>query len=158
MEAEAYPAPDWVLVAHLRGPKSVNITAQADGAAHQLAADATETAAWPAGEYWYSLRATRGTDVAEVQTGRMQVLPDLAAAADGYDGRSENEIALDAIKAVLAKRASLDQERYRINNRELWRTPIPDLLKLRALYSTLVRRERNKCGQSFGRPVIVKFS
>lgn len=160
VDAGAYPAPDWSLALHLRGPKSVDLVATPDGTRHQFAAPATATGAWVAGEYWYSLRATRGADVVEIETGTMRVLPDITAAGDGYDGRSPARIALDAINAVLEKRASLDQERYRINNRELYRTPISDLLKLRSFYVQQVKREDAcKAGRStFGRQVLVRFS
>ena len=51
----------------------------------------------------------------------------------------------------------MDQERYRINNRELYRTPIADLIKLRDMYRAEVNRERAaKCGKNpFGRKVRV---
>lgn len=148
------------MAVHLRGPKSVNLAATPNGTVHQFAATAAETGAWTAGEYWYSVRATRGDDVVELETGTFRVLPDITAAGDGYDGRSQAEIALAAIDAVLAKRATLDQERYRINNRELYRTPIADLLKLRGYYAAQVKRENAcKAGRSkFGRQVLVRFS
>ena len=60
---------------------------------------------------------------------------------------------------MIEKRASLDQERYRINNRELYRTPIADLLKLRDLYRAEVRREQAAArGQNpFGATVRVRL-
>lgn len=160
VDVPAYPAPEWALVAYIRGPKSVDLTATPAGTAHQFSAPAGTTSEWAAGDYWYSLRATRGAEVVEIERGTLRVLPDLAAAGDGYDGRSAAQIALDAINAVLEKRATLDQERYRINNRELYRTPIADLIKLRSFYAQQVRRE-NACraGRStFGRQVLVRFS
>jgi hypothetical protein len=83
----------------------------------------------------------------------------MASVGAGFDPRSENERALDAINAVLTNKASQDQMRYRINNRELWRAPVTDLLKLKSLYTTLVRRERaRKCGRGiFGRAIPVTF-
>lgn len=142
---------------HLRGPKAVNLVADSS---HTFTADAATTAAWPDGDYWYTLRASDGTDTVELETGTLRVLPDLVAADDGYDGRSQAQIALDAIEAVLAKRATLDQERYRINNRELYRMSVSDLLKLRAFYAEQVRRETAcKTGRSrFGRQIAVRFT
>lgn len=109
-----------------------------------------------AGDYWYSLRATTGTDLVELGTGTLRVLPDLVAAGDGFDGRSQAQIALAAIDAVLGKRATMDQERYRINNRELYRTPISDLLKLRGFYVAQVKRESGR--STFGRQIAVRFT
>lgn len=156
VDATEYPAPAWDLTLHLRGPESINLTATDNGTAHKFAANAAMTAGWNAGDYWYSLRATNGTDTVELETGTLKVLLDLLAAQPGYDGRSQAQISLDAIEAVLGKRATIDQERYRINNRELYRTPIADLLKLRSFYAAQVKRERG--GSSFGRQISVRFS
>ncbi len=137
----AYPAPGWVLSVVLRGPDVINLTATASGTQHQLTADAATTGAWTPGLYTYSARVTDGTEVIEVEAGQLTIAADLASAGEGYDGRSHAQQTLEAIEAVIQKRASLDQERYRINNRELYRTPIADLLKLRDLYRAEVRRE-----------------
>lgn len=150
------PAPAWTVTLHLRGPSQINLVAAPDGEGHKIEADPATTATWAPGAYWWTIRATDGVDVVEIETGDLTVLPDLVNAAAGYDGRSDNEKALDAIRAVIAKRATLDQERYRINNRELYRTPIADLLKLRAFYARAVAREKGK--SAWGRPVRVSFS
>ena len=133
----------------LRGPKSINVPATAEGDQFKIYASAGVTETWPPGNYWYSLRVSRGDDVIDAAKGQLTITPDMADIADGYDGRTENEIALAAIEAVIAKRATMDQERYRINNRELYRTSIGDLLKLRSHYIALVNLERGKaCGKS----------
>lgn len=138
----AYPAPGWVLSIILRGPSAINLTATASGTQHQLLANAAITADWTPGIYEYTARISDGVDVFELEFGQLTITPDLAAAGEGHDGRSQARRTLDAIEAVIEKRASLDQERYRINNRELYRTPIADLLKLRDVYRLEVRREQ----------------
>lgn len=156
----AHPAPDWNLTLHIRGPQAIDLVAEVRGSGHRFAATAAATAAWQPGEYWYSLRASNAADTVEIETGQLRVLPDMVAAGEGFDGRSQAQTALDAIEAVLGKRATLDQERYRINNRELYRTPIADLLKLRSFYAQQVRREaaRKSGSNKFGRPILVRFS
>lgn len=145
----AYPATEWVVAVYLRGPQAIDLEAVAEGTQHRIHADAATTAAWAPGSYWYTMRATRGAEVVEVEAGNVQIHPDVATADAGYDGRSQAETALEAINAVLAKRATLDQERYRINNRELYRMSVEDLLKLRSFYVEEVRRERaNACGRN----------
>lgn len=145
----AYPAGEWAVAVLLRGKSSIDLPCVAQGTQHHLRVDAAETAQWPAGDYWYSVRATRGTDVVEIEQGHVTIMPDLATMEPGFDGRTQAQIALEAIDAVLAKRATLDQERYRINNRELYRTSIADLLKLRSYYAEQVKRERMvQCGKS----------
>lgn len=140
----ALPAGDyagWAFVLHLRGIEAIDVAGVPDGDLIRFDASGVTTAEWPPGSCAYAIRATRPDSVVEVEAGRVEILPDLAAQPAGYDGRSEARIALDAINAVLAKRATMDQERYRINNRELFRTPIADLMKLRALYRREVAAE-----------------
>lgn len=141
-------ADGWELLLYLRGPSAIDMVAVQDGNSFTFAAPASVTAAWKPGDYAYSVRATNGGDVVEVDACRLTILPDLATAEAGHEARSENRIALDAIKAVLAKRATIDQDRYRINNRELYRTSIKDLLALKAHYQQLVNDE---CCTSRGR-------
>ena len=155
----AYPAPDWALRAYLRGPQSIDLEAAAEGHGHRFLAQATDTAGWAAGEYWYSLRATNGGDVVEVESGQITIKPDLAALEAGHDGRAHVQKVIDAIEAVLEKRATLDQQRYTINNRELWRTPIPELLMLRDRYRAELRRMNaaRRPGGLFDQHVRVRF-
>lgn len=134
----------WTLLLYLRGIGSIDLTATRSAATHTFEAPAADTAAWAPGVYAYTIRATDGFDVVEVESGRVTITPDIAAAGDGFDNRSHARRALEAIEAVLEKRATLDQERYRINNRELYRTPIRDLLKLRDYYLAEVKREDAK--------------
>lgn len=155
-----YPAPDWEISAVMRGAGSIDLTAVLDGEKYKFTASAAVTAEWTPGRYWVSIRATKDADVFEVATLQIEITPDLTQSAEGYDGRTQNEIALEAINAVMAKRATLDQQRYTINNRELWRTPVAELLKLRSFYTTAVRRERRSASgrSAFGRAIHVRFS
>jgi len=131
----------------LRGPKSIDIDAPAG--TRYLIVEGAATAAWPPGDYAYELRGITEVSVRVIERGSVRVLPDVAQLPEGHDGRSANRQALDAIEAVLAKRASLDQQRYRINNRELYRTDIADLLRLRAFYVEQVKREEGRGGSRF---------
>lgn len=154
----AYPAPKWQVSAVLRGPGSIDLDAEAEGTQHRFHVTAAQTAEWAPGTYWYSIRATDGTDVIEVEAGEIVIKPDLAAAAGGHDGRIHAQRVLDAIEAVLEKRATLDQERYRINNRELYRTPIGDLLKLRDRYKAELRSMKAMAsGNLFNQAARVRF-
>ncbi len=157
----AYPAPAWSVFVSLRGPGVMTINAVSEGSQHRFHAEVTETAVWVPGDYWYTLRAVDAatSEMVEVECGQVTITPDLINAAAGFDGRTPNQIALDAIEAVIAQRATLDQERYRINNRELYRTSIPDLLKLRDHYVRLVKREQDiACGRNpFGNTVRVRL-
>ncbi|WP_441253615.1 hypothetical protein [Bradyrhizobium sp. 613_E4_N2_2] len=149
----AVPVPGVSYTLHLRGPSVIDLTADSAG---KFFAPAATTATWVAGTYAYSLRADASV---EIDRDQISVLPDFLSMPAGTDVRSQAEIGLEAIDAVLAKRATQDQQRYVINNRELWRTPVADLLKLRQFYANQVARERQRrkgCG-TFGRPILVRF-
>lgn len=154
-----YAAPDWSLSLKLRGPLAIDISGTPDGAGHILRAEAAATAEWTAGLYAYTLRATdaAGT-VVEIEAGQTTVEADLAAIGPGHDSRDHVRRTLEAIEAVLERRATLDQEKYRINNRELWRTPVADLLRLRDRYKAELRMMNAKArGGLFNQRVRVSF-
>lgn len=154
----AYPAPDWQAQLLMRGPGQIDLIAAAEGSQHRFSAASADTASWAPGAYWWALRVTRGGDVLQADDGHFDVLPDIAQAGGGFDGRGHAERVLAAIEAVIENRATLDQERYTINNRELWRTPMADLLLLRDRYRAEVLRKKQagKCGQSLlGRQIKV---
>lgn len=155
-----YPADNgWVLHVYLRGKSAINIESTPNGAQHVINVPAASTTSWQEGNYGYSARViNQSGDVFEVASGTIDILADLQATTSG-DYRSHAQKTLDAVEAVIENRASLDQERYRINNRELYRTPMADLLKLRAHYRNEVRQEKAKaCGKSlFGQTVRVSL-
>ena len=134
----------WALFLYLRGPASIDIEATRSASTYEFTADPATTAEWAPGAYAYTIRATDGVEVVEVQSGRVKIAADIAAAGEGFDDRSHARKTLEAIEAVIEKRASMDQERYRINNRELYRTPIAELLRLRNTYRAEVQREDAK--------------
>lgn len=119
---------------------------------------AEETAELTPGRYWYQLRGEQGTALFDLGRGSFTVAADLATDSN-YDGRTENEKALEAIEAVIAGRAKVDQQRYRINNRELYRESITELLRLRKYYASLVAQERRlECGGNpYGRRIKLRL-
>ena len=98
-------------------------------------------------------------EVDELEAGAVEIKADLAAISTSQDLRSHARKTLDAIEATIEGRASLDQERYRINNRELYRTPLETLKKLRDQYRAEVSREEAKLsGKSmFGKTLRVRL-
>lgn len=157
----AYPAPAWQLALALRGPGVIDLQSAPDGATHIFSETATVTADWVPGAYWWQLRATDGTDVVEVGTGQTTIAADLSKITEPHDGRSHAEKVLSAIEAVIEGRASVDQQAYTIQGRSLQRTPLADLLTLRAKYRAEVRAEQQAArrGQSLiGRAIKVRFT
>lgn len=158
LDLDPYLASDaWTLSVALRGPAVVNISGTVDGDLHVMTSSAATTATWAPGRYSYSMRVAKAGEVHELETGTVEILPDLATQVAGFDGRTHAEKTLEAVEAVIENRATIDQERYRINNRELYRTPIAELMKLRDLYRSEVQREKmaERGGKVFGRAVRV---
>ena len=154
-----YPAPDWTLTAHIRGSKSIDLISLAQGTAHLFAATATETASYDAGDYAVTVRAKKGDDVFEIESGSLIISADLGAVGDGHDAKSHARKVLTAIEAVIEGRASKDQESYTINGRSLTRTSIADLLTLRDRYKKEAAAEANggKGGKLLRRKIKVRF-
>lgn len=155
----AYPAPDWSLSLYLRGPAAIDLTSTADNNLHKFTISAETTSSWQASSYWYELRATDDETVTVIEEGSLIIKPDLSDISAPYDGRHHVEKVLDAIEAVIESRATKDQERYRINNRELQRTPLGELIALRSKYrAELLQIKRAKKGQSLlGRKIYTVF-
>lgn len=157
----AYPADRWTMTLYLRGASAIDVTATADGNRHRFNVSATQTAKWTTGVYRYEVRATSNDgEVALVDAGRgLEINPDLTAISEPSDARGHALKVLEAIEAVIEGRARKDQSKYKINNRELERTPIPDLLALRREYRAEVWREKRKAqGKSPFQHIRVRFN
>ena len=150
-------APEWSLSAVLRGPAAIDISATGDGETHAFGVSPAVTATWAAGTYAAAVRATDGVDVIEIEAGEVEILADLAAITGTHDARGHARKVLDAIEAVIENRATKDQQSYTIAGRTLQRTPIADLLALRAKYRREVAREKAGRARLVGRAVKVRF-
>ncbi len=114
-----------------------SITASADSEVADdfiFAVAAAPTAAYISGDYQWQLVATKTTTRYTIAVGRLTVLDNLANRTTLYDNRSHVKKVLDAIEAVLEGRATRQDQAYTIAGRSLSLTPIPDLIKLRAVY------------------------
>lgn len=152
----------WSLVYSFAGPEPFTVTAQPDEDDSEVyrASITDQTAGKPAGLYYWQATMLNGDERRIIGRGQLRLLPDLTDAAAGYDGRSLARKTLDAIDAVLLKRATTDQQSYVIGNRQLSRIPINELLVLRDKYAALVAREvgmeRRRRGRPF-RNIFVRF-
>jgi len=115
----------------------ISITASADddnADDFKFTASAATTGAYTAGDYQWQLVATLTTTRYTIATGIVTVLDNIAGRSALYDNRSHAKKVLDAIEAVIEGRASQDQMGYTIAGRSLSRTPLQDLMRLRAMY------------------------
>lgn len=137
-----YPASaGWSLVYTLiNGSSKITINASASGADHLVSVSALSSAAYAAGSYSWMARVTKATEVYTVDTGSMQVLPNLAALTT-FDGRSHAKVMVEAIEAAIQGRASSVQLRMAINNRSIEYLSPTELIKWLSFYRAEVAKE-----------------
>ncbi|NDV20832.1 hypothetical protein GO013_15585 [Pseudodesulfovibrio sp. JC047] len=158
----AYPASDgWILnFVLVNGSAKVEFSASADGDGYVVDVPGSTTSNWTPGRYRFQAHVEKGADRFTVGSGTVDILPDFAGVAT-LDGRSHAEKVLDAIEAVIEKRATRDQESYTIKGRSLSRTPLPELLALRDKYKAEVRAQRRaekvQAGKKPGTKIHVRF-
>lgn len=126
-------------------------TSSADGAEHLLSIAASATANWAPGEYRWHAYATQADERYKVREGALTVEANLAATA-ALDARTHARKVLDAIEAVLEKRATQAHMEYEIEGRRLRFIPVPELLTLRSRYRGYVRAEEDAARLAKGLP------
>lgn len=149
-----YPASaGWSLKYAIRGATApaINLIATADGDEFAVTIPAATTDDYPAGRYQV-VGYVEGvaSERHEVYRGLLVVVLDPVAATQ-IDPRSHARRVLEAIEAVLEKRATRDQQSYAIQGRSLARWPVADLLLLRDRYRADVAREEARDAIDQGR-------
>lgn len=145
----SHPPPDWALHYVLKPVNpagtyvATTIVATWGDNTYRLSASAIETATIVPGDYqWHALAFHDATgDRAALASGRMTILPDPLQATG--DLRSTSERIVVAIDATLEGRVTKDAESYTIEGRSISRTPVADLLRLRAVYAAQAAAARN---------------
>lgn len=159
---DTYPAGDgWGLTYYLRnGASAIDITATPSGDGFAVLETAAASAAWPKGDYNWIARVAKAPEIHTVDSGRIEIKPDLGAAG-AIDDRAHAEKVLAAIEAVIEERATKDQSSYTIGSRSLSRTPIEDLIRLRTEYRAEVGRLKREArladGLGSGTKVLTRF-
>lgn len=135
------------------GPKASTHAMTASGNCWSVNVD---TSAMPAGLYSLQIWATFADDTTRV-AGKLSLT--LESALTEGDTRSQARIAFENIKAMLAGQAKEGVKRYKINNRELERYSMAELMTLRSHYASEVQREeRRKAGRdTLGPRILVHF-
>jgi hypothetical protein len=108
-----------------------------------FAANGAVSKLWIPGAYTYVVTFTRGTERHTVDTGSVQVLPDVFAQTT-FDGRTSNQQILEAVKAAILKLTTSGVNSYTIAGRSLTNVTLADLEKMRAQYSFLVMVDERK--------------
>jgi hypothetical protein len=150
---EAIVADATAVEARLGGPSTSTHTMTLDGQTWRvnIATDAMQ-----AGQYAAQVWATYAGNVKCIAfTQTFELLASLRVG----DIRTEARKALEMIDAMLAGQAKEGVRRYRINNRELERYSVAELLQLRSHFASEVQKEnrRNKGISGLGPRIAVRF-
>lgn len=150
----------WTLTYYFKkldGTQNFSVAAVASGKAFSIAQTGAQTQAKIAGDYSWVAEAVNGTDIREVDSGKMTVLPRYDAAAN-LDDRSHARKVLDAIKAVIEARATPTQRElvgFTIGSRSQQLDSSENktkLLEFKSKYEWLVFEEENRAGLARGEP------
>jgi len=149
------PADGWSLTAYLAGASVESATATVSGNKFIVTFAATDTAPLTAGNYQWEERVSKTTTVIVVARGRVEVLPNIAAAVTG-DMQAWAEATLAAVEARLKGNASTDVLRYQIAGRSLEHYSLDELMRFRNQLRSEIRSVR--AGGRFSTPVLIKFT
>jgi hypothetical protein len=162
-----FPADEWTLTYYLRGNApgaQYEIAATADDEDFSIDVATTTTAGYIPGVYYWSAFVSQSGDRKLIAQGRLEVKTNPADVVLPADGRSHARRTLEAIEAVIERRATTDQQQYVFQavGRSVTRMPIADLLKFRDKYAAMVAAEDEKAaidsGKASGRNVFFRFT
>ena len=150
-----FPADEWTVTYYFRGAgNGFDVVGTADDLDHTFTVPSTTSDDTSPGRYYFQAWAVKDTEKHLVDQGETDVLPSLSALTTGtsYDGRTPEKRILDAIDAIMAGKATTDQQEYMIGaagaQRMLKRIEPTQLLELRKYYAGIVRAQHRK-GKSF---------
>lgn len=144
-ELPEYPASDgWSLEYYFRGQAgSFQVTATAEGDAHRVEVAPGTSAGWAPGTYVWQAFATKTGARHRVDSGELVVEIDFTQVSGAYDPRSHAEKMVEAIEALMERRATTDQQSYKLpDGRELQRLGLADLNAWHKRYRQIVANEK----------------
>lgn len=126
------------------GAASLTVNGTIDGEDVIFPLAATATANLATGQYWYQIVSESGALRNFIADGLLWVIGKITGSGV-YDGRSVARRVVDAIDAVMAGKATADQQSYviqsQLGSRSLSRLSMEDLLKARTTYARLAAAE-----------------
>ena len=138
----------WVLTYYLRtntASEGATVVGTAYGTGWEFTIAAGTSAAFDAGQWYWQAIATYSTEKLTLGAGQLQVQAALSytSTPGAFDGRSQAEIDLDAVKAAIRAIVSggVVQE-YRIGTRNLKKYDLVDLIQLESKLKAEIKREQ----------------
>lgn len=136
---------EWTLYYKIAGAQTVTLTATANGSGWTTSITTTQSAALPAGDYFWQAYVTKVGGRITLGSGQIKILQNFANVSAGYDGRTQIKKDLDAVQAAIRSIiAGGAVAEYTIANRSLRKTPMEDLLKLEAKLKGDLAQEEKK--------------
>jgi hypothetical protein len=155
LELADFPASTWSLTfrGRLEGSPGFDWLAVADGEKHTLTLAPEDTATLAAGDYRVAVQASKAGSVCTLGVVSLAVRPDPSDAS--ADPRSHAKRVLEAIQAVIEKRATKEQDSYSLEGRSLKYLPLSELLRLRGIYPRQVSVEEGRVSAGGARNIRV---
>ena len=152
-----------VVLRHQTGNDALNLTGVADGSGGwNFTITAVQSAALHPETHWWQSVVTKAAERFTLGTGSLVVEANLPASGNTYDGRSQAQQDLEAVRAAM--RAVITggaTQEYSIGSRSLKKMPMPDLIalesKLKADVVLEQRRKRIAEGLDSGRATYIRF-
>lgn len=120
------------------GASNQQVVAMGSGGSFAIAVNTTT---WAAGGYICEIRSVLAGVTSVIARLSLSILPALTSLPAGADIRTDAQKAVANIEAMLAGGASLEARRYKINNRELERYSVQELMTLLAYWKRKVQRD-----------------
>lgn len=162
--ATDYPTADYSLSYEFNlidGATAVNFTIGTTEANDEYIVATSNTGSYTKGEYNWVEYITRTSDNARIKLSEGYTQIQENYATTNASVRSHAKIVLDAVKAVIENRATMDQSSMSIAGRSLSRMSIDELFTLKDRYQAEFDREVKKAkiknGQSSGNTILTKF-
>lgn len=138
----SYAAPLWALRYELRGAQVLTLNAAPNGSGWRTSITAAQSAALVGGMYSWAAYATNGAQRVTAGKGTLQIEADITGAIAGYDGRTQNQKDLDAVRAEIRGRVNGGMTvEYMIGSRSLKKEPSSELLVIESRLVRMVASE-----------------
>lgn len=146
----------------LRGAAVLTVAGTTYGTGWNVALTPAQSATLTPGIYSYAIALTKSGERWTIESGELTVSANINAQAAGYDGRTQAEIDLAAVRAEIRARISGGATmEYSIGNRMLRKEPTTNLLALEKKLKMDVNREQmaKKIALGIGSPrnIYVRF-
>lgn len=152
------PAEGWALTYYFRNASGTGFDAAATAEVNSWKVSVVVPANVGPGRIYWEAWVKKGSDERLADRGTATVLPSLKATGvgDAFDGRTQAEKDLDAVRAALVPATSAGVQEYEIggvgSNRRLRNYTREDLLRLEASLAQRVNAEKRRAARAKGAP------